>query len=657
MELTRIGKVFVRSLFEQAEEILRNDYYRQLKDEDFFYSKVVGVTFDGRQEVIKAIQDGEPIELVREPENIHDRNAIKVVDMKGRQLGYLKKEMAYYLGPEMDRGVDFLCHVSEVTGKDKETLGVNLFVQRKDYIESQELQAGMDERRRLEALPEEELLQEIRGFLVGKYDYREKQKESLDRLFEGKNTLTIMGTGRGKSLIFQSFASYQAIRKKKVTIILYPLRALANDQYDALKRKLTPIGLRVLKANGSISEFERERVSQSMASGEVDIILTTPEFLEYHMPKFQKIKDRIGLFVVDEAHHIGTDSAVFRPSYAKLGKLLADLGNPLTIAVTATANNEVADQIINTLNIQELVIDAAVRENLVIKDLRGRYQSPKKNQDIPLEKRKESYIADLIRQGVKVLAYVNSREKSITIAEELREICPEYADEICFYNAGLTSKERNIIEDLFRNGEVKCVVSTSAFGEGIDNPDIRHVVHYHMNMSFTDFNQQSGRAGRDGQKSTIHLLFGSDDDRLNEFILESAIPDRDYVAEVYKIINYLSRSGKVTNSNDEISEILKGKNEKIRTSEERVAASIAIMQELGLLEILKEGQERTLILLPSEGKSFNINASAIYAEGQEEIRAYRQFAAQVLSESRQELLSRINKPIYPQMSLFEKQAS
>ncbi|WP_164730877.1 helicase-related protein [Anoxybacter fermentans] len=616
-----------------------------MKDEDYFYTKVVGVTFEGRQEYLADLQEGEALEIRREPTNIYDHNAIGIWDQKGRHLGYLNRKMSAHLAPLIDKGLEYNCSVSAVTGRDKETLGLNIYLERKDYVEEQEILEGLKERQRLEKLSSEQLLDEIRRFLLGKYQYRPKQKEALDRLFARKNTLTVMGTGRGKSAIFQSFAVYQAIRNRQITVITYPLRALVNDQYEALKQKLAPIGMRVFKANGSLSEWEREKFRKALASGEVDLILTTPEFLEFHIEKFKALRERIGFFVADEAHHIGMDSNAFRPAYQKLGWVLKELGDPLVLAVTATATNEVADVIMDTLGITDVVIDPHVRKNLRIRDLRNQYKAPKKNEVLPPETCKEDYIARLIRSGEKTIVYVNSREKTIEIAQKLCEMVPELEDQIVFYNAGLTSKERATVEDLFRTGEVRVVVSTSAFGEGIDIPDIRHVVLYHMNFNFVEFNQQSGRAGRDGNKAIIHLLFGWDDRRLNEFILDISTPDREYLVTLYC---FLKKVGKCNLTNEEISETLKTKNEKILTSAGRVSAALGILEELNLVEIVRDGRDRTIQLLPTEpGYKIDLNRSARYSEGILEKKAFEEFSFAVMNEKNYELLDRINRPIYP----------
>ena len=127
------------------------------------------------------------------------------------------------------------------------------------------------------------------------------------------------------------------------------------------------------------------------------------------------------------------------------------------------------------------------------------------------------------RPGRSAWCYVNSREQSRALARTLRRRVPELAGSIAYYNAGLAREVRARVEDAFRSGELTCIVSTSAFGEGVDLPDIRHVVLYHMPFGATEFNQMSGRAGRDGDPASCYLLWNGNDFRLRRFLI-----DREY---------------------------------------------------------------------------------------------------------------------------------
>ena len=139
------------------------------------------------------------------------------------------------------------------------------------------------------------------------------------------------------------------------------------------------------------------------------------------------------------------------------------------------------------------------------------------------------------------MVYVNSREQSIALCRTLRRRVPELGARIAYYNAGLSRADRAAVEAAFRDGELACIVSTSAFGEGVNIPDIRHVVLYHMPFGDIEFNQMSGRAGRDGAPARIHLLYSRRDARINERMLDAAAPDRRELVTLYRALQTMRR--------------------------------------------------------------------------------------------------------------------
>ena len=262
---------------------------------------------------------------------------------------------------------------------------------------------------------------------------------------------------------------------------------------------------------GESSPAERDEAFAALAAGELDVVLTTPEFLHLHAARFAA-SGRVGFVVVDEAHHVGMSRAGHRPAYARLGEAVEALGRPTVLAVTATADDATAATIRQTLGITATVLDPTVRDNLRIEDRR----------DIP---DKDGYLASLAARGEKTVVYVNSREQSVKLARMLRKRVPELAMRTAFYNGGLSRSARHAVERAFRTSELAVVVATSAFGEGVNIPDIRNVVLYHLPFNEVEFNQMSGRAGRDGALARIHLLFGAKDARINEMILSSLAPE------------------------------------------------------------------------------------------------------------------------------------
>ena len=161
------------------------------------------------------------------------------------------------------------------------------------------------------------------------------------------------------------------------------------------------------------------------------------------------------------------------------------------------------------LPIETCVFDQSERPNLIIDDRRGM-------------KTRDDYLANLVASGEKTVVYVNSRTSSVQLARVAAARVPQLALMIGFYNAGFSRAERARIEELFRTGHLTVLIATSAFGEGVNIPDIRHVVLYHLPYNEIEFNQMSGRAGRDGDRSEVHLLYARKDADVNESILAQA---------------------------------------------------------------------------------------------------------------------------------------
>ena len=407
--------------------------------------------------------------------------------------------------------------------------------------------------------------------LIGANRLHDSQRAVLDALRRGSNVLCVMATSRGKSLIFQVSAAVMALYRHKASIFVYPLRALIADQAYHLRNTLKLFGVTSEVLNGESSPEERKRIFAALDEHRLDIVLTTPEFLDFHVDEFAKCGN-IGMVVVDEAHHIGEAAAGHRAAYARLGAEIAKFGNPLVLALTATANDGIADDIMATLPIDRLILDETPRGNLFIDDQRN-------------IRNRDAYLATIVATGEKTIIYVNSREQSVIVARMLRRALPTLAMFIGFYNAGLTRDERKRIEELFRKDELKVLVATSAFGEGVNIPDVRHVVLYHLPFNEVEFNQMSGRAGRDGKPAFVHLLYGKNDARINEQILADMTPNREEMAEVYRLLRRLWREGGCSTfaiSDSALSESLGRTTQPLPYS--AVTCGITVFNELGLIK-------------------------------------------------------------------------
>ena len=473
--------------------------------------------------------------------------------------------------------------------------------------------------------------------LIGQGGLHESQRQVLDYLSQGLSTLAVMATGRGKSLIFQVHAAVSALAYGQRSLFVYPLRALIADQAYHLSEALERFGVTSAVLTGETTPEERNRVYAGLREGAIDIILTTPEFLVIHAQHLAS-QAQFGFMVIDEAHHMGQARGGSRLSYASLGKVARLLGNPTVLALTATASDGVARDILDILPIDKCVFDESCRENLIIDDQRNL-------------RNKDDYLANLVASGEKTVVYVNSREQSVALARNLRRRVPHIAPLIGFYNAGLSRAERQKVEELFRADALSVLVATSAFGEGVNIPNIRHVVLYHLPFNEIEFNQMSGRAGRDGTPSVVHLLYGRADAALNESILMQITPDHGTLAQVYRRLRQMQRETTAdcfTVNNADLAHMASDSSH--RVTPEAAACGVSVFRELGLIEThttFSAGTVTRTIKVNEGASRVELTDSIRYREGLGEREVFNDFKDWAFRTDGPTLRIRVSRPIVP----------
>lgn len=361
--------------------------------------------------------------------------------------------------------------------------------------------------------------QEILELLRMHYGFkslRPGQEKTIDNVLAGKSTLVIMPTGGGKSLCYQ----LPALVLDGVTIVVSPLISLMKDQVDSLER----VGIPATFINSSISLAETERRIKMVQDGYYKLLYIAPERF-YNNEFVQALANvKVSLFAIDEAHCISSWGHDFRPSYLKLRDVIKKLGNPIVLALTATATPEVRDDIAKQLELKdyELVITGFARPNLQFGAMRA------------TESNKPQFVIDAINSmpDQSGIIYVSTRAK----ADQLLSILLENNIEAVGYHAGMEAEDRKWVQDNFILGKAKVIVATNAFGLGIDKPDIRFVIHYDMPGTIEAYYQEAGRAGRDGKPSLCLMLYGSQDRYLQEFFIKGDNPPPEIILEIYDIL-------------------------------------------------------------------------------------------------------------------------
>lgn len=342
--------------------------------------------------------------------------------------------------------------------------------------------------------------------------FREGQKEAIEAVVNGKRTLVVQKTGWGKSLVY--FLATKLLKEKKkdgITLIISPLLALMNNQIDSAQR----LGLNVKTINSDNNDEWDNIISDICDDNTVDALIISPERLanaDFVKDCLDKIKNRVNLFVVDEAHCISDWGHDFRPDYRRIVKILQLLpSNVPVLATTATANDRVVNDIVAQLG-ENLVISRGelIRESLAI-------------QVIKLQK-KEDRLAWLAENIEKMpgsgVVYCLTKADCDLVTDWLNENNIKSEK----YYADISKEYKAIILDKFQKNEIKVLVATVAFGMGYDKPDIGFVIHFQRPANIVSYYQQIGRAGRGIELAYAILLCGEEDEHINQYFINSAFP-------------------------------------------------------------------------------------------------------------------------------------
>lgn len=353
----------------------------------------------------------------------------------------------------------------------------------------------------------EALMQRARDELkrvFGYSDFRPGQENAIRRILSGGDLLAILPTGGGKSICYQ----IPALVGDGMTIVISPLISLMKDQVDQLRQ----LNIQAYALNSTVGSQEARAILRAARAGEVRLIYIAPERLDSDLSKTELQSLDIKRIVIDEAHCVSQWGHDFRPSYLSIAQFISGFSvRPTIAAFTATATHHVCDDIVNLLqlNAPEIIHTGYDRANLEFSVVRI-----KKSQRLAWIRR---FVQE--HEGQSGIIYCSSRKDTEMLSGKLNALC---------YHAGMDDAARTRAQEDFINDINPLICATNAFGMGIDKPDVRFVIHYHMPASVEAYWQEAGRAGRDGMPAECVLLGdGSDANFWTQMIMHDECDDEE----------------------------------------------------------------------------------------------------------------------------------
>ncbi len=359
------------------------------------------------------------------------------------------------------------------------------------------------------SLSAEQILQKYWGYT----EFRPRQREIIDSVLGGVDTLALLPTGGGKSITYQ----IPALMSEGVCVVISPIIALMKDQVDGLRRR----GISAVAIHSGLSRREIDRSLDNCVYGDVKFLYLSPERAETEIFLLRLQKMRVSLFAIDEAHCISQWGYDFRPSYLNISKLRGVMPSVPILALSASATDVVATDIMRQLNFSSEKI------------IRGEFSRPNLSYVVRHDDNKQLQIQNVLRrvEGSGII-YARTREE----CEEIGEWLTQQDISATYYHAGLPYAERMLRQEEWLKGECRVMVATNAFGMGIDKPDVRFVIHHSMCDSLEAYYQEAGRAGRDGRRSYALLLVGESDEKRVRGRVDMEYPPLDDIKKIYDSI-------------------------------------------------------------------------------------------------------------------------
>ncbi len=399
-------------------------------------------------------------------------------------------------------------------------------------------------------------------------ELRPGQLEAVQSVTRERDTLVVMTTGSGKSAIYQ----LAGCLVEGATLVISPLISLQRDQIEGIDQELPG---EAAALDGSVSERRRDERLEELGE-EIEFLFMAPEQLAREETVQRLVQADVSLLLVDEAHCISEWGHDFRPDYLRLGALVDELNHPTVLALTATASPPVRHEIVERLSMREpeIIVRGFDRPNIRLAVDSFRREGDKR----------EALLEQAASSGGPGIVYVATRRVAGELAGELQE----RGMRALAYHAGLARRERDEAQEAFMNDEIEVVVATTAFGMGVDKPNVRFVFHHDPSDSVDSYYQEIGRGGRDDDPADATLFYRTDNLGARRFFAGGGV-DGETVRLVAERVGETSRALDPATLRKEL-----------EVGESKLMTALVRLEDAGAVEIRPDGKVRSLGVEPDE---------------------------------------------------------